>query len=460
MITTLPLIFAASAINVEKPLGVCLALVVVLVLLSKVPLSYNLLNVLVRWRTTTLTCLAFMLVTGLLIWMLAFVNGMYNLTENSGQPGNLIVLSEGATDEAFSNLGFSDLSDIENQPGILRENDRQLASRETFLVVNQPIDNAPAGRPQRRFLQLRGIDEPLLSSRVHGIDLLEGGQWFSDAGVQDVTTDEFPQIRERSAIQVVVGEGIAREMARDRLPEAAARAKNPQRLDAGDLFYLNDRLWIVVGVMKSSGSTFDSEVWARRSVVGPMFGKTTYSSIILRTASESDALKLKEFFNTKYDKAALSARTEKEYFSSLSETNKQFLYSAVFMTVVMAFGGMFGVMNTMFAAISQRIKDIGVMRLLGYRRGSILVSFLLESLVIAIIGGMMGCAMGMLADGWTASSIVSSGQGGGAKFVVLKLAVDRQILGAGMIVAVTMGLLGGLIPALNAMRLTALDALR
>ncbi|MBL8830057.1 MAG: ABC transporter permease, partial [Planctomycetaceae bacterium] len=373
----------AAAIDAQKPLVASFALVVVLVLLSKVPLSYNLLNVLVRWRTTTLTCLAFMLVTGLLIWMLAFVNGMYVLTENSGVPGNLIVLSEGATDEAFSNLGFSDLGDIENQQGVLRENDRQLASRETYLVVNQPIDNAPPGRPKRRFLQVRGIDEPLLSSRVHDIELFAGGKWFSDAGVQDVESDEHPEIRERSAIQVVVGEGIAREMARDRQPAIAAKAKNPTRLDTGDLFHLNDRLWVIVGVMKSSGSTFDSEVWARRSIVGPMFGKTTFSSIVLRTASEPEALKLKEFFNSKYEKAAVSARTEKEYFSSLSETNKQFLYSAMFMTVVMGIGGVFGVMNTMFAAISQRIKDIGVMRLLGYRRTSILVSFLLESLVIA-----------------------------------------------------------------------------
>ncbi len=85
----------AAAIDAQKPLVASFALIVVLVLLSKVPLSYNLLNVLVRWRTTTLTCLAFMLVTGLLIWMLAFVNGMYVLTENSGVPGNLIVLSEG-----------------------------------------------------------------------------------------------------------------------------------------------------------------------------------------------------------------------------------------------------------------------------------------------------------------------------------------------------------------------------
>ena len=84
----------------------------------------------------------------------------------------------------------------------------------------------------------------------------------------------------------------------------------------------------------------------------------------------------------------------------------------------MAVGGVFGVMNTMFAAISQRIKDIGVLRILGFARWQILVSFFLESLVLALVGGLLGCALGSLADGWTATSIVCSGQGGG-KSVVL-----------------------------------------
>ena len=449
----------ASALDVQKPVVVSAALVSVLLVLTQVPLGYNLLNVLVRWRTTLLTCLAFMLVIALLIMMLAFVNGMYILTETSGKPGNLIILSEGVTDESFSNLGFSDVGDIENQPGVERVDNKPLCSRETYLVVNQPIVDAPAGRPRRRFLQLRGIDEPTLAARVHAIDLHEGGQWFSPAGVQDYEQDSFPQVRQRSAIQVVIGEGIARELGRDRKPEVVAQGRNAERLDVGDVFPMNDRLWVVVGVMKSSGSTFDSEVWARRSLIGPMFGKETYSSLVLHTADEPAAMKLKEFFNTSYKKAAVSARTEKEYFASLSDTNKQFLYAAMFMTVVMAIGGVFGVMNTMFAAISQRQKDIGVLRLLGYRRGAILVSFLLESLVIALIGGALGCALGMFADGWTATSIVGSNQGGG-KFVVLRLVVDTQILGAGLVLTIVMGVLGGLVPALNAMRLTALDALR
>ncbi len=125
----------------------------------------------------------------------------------------------------------------------------------------------------------------------------------------------------------------------------------------------------------------------------------------------------------------------------------------------MSVGGVFGVMNTMFAAISQRLKDIGVLRLLGYSRWQVLMSFLLESLAIALVGGLLGCASGSLSDGWTATSIMT-GHGGGGKSVVLQLAVSGHIIAVGVLLSLLMGLLGGLLPALSAMRLKPLEALR
>src|SRR5207245_1526475 len=149
-----------------------------------------------------------------------------------------------------------------------------------------------------------------------------------------------------------------------------------------------------------------------------------------------------------------------EYYSRLSQTNRQFLFAIVFVAIIMAVGGVFGVMNTMFAAISQRTKEIGVLRVLGYKRWQILASFLLESLAIALAGGLLGCAVGYLADGWTATSIVQGGQGGGGKSVVLRLVVDHEILMCGLLFTLVMGRLGGLIPALSAMRLRILESLR
>lgn len=441
--------------SVLIPLGLAAGLIALLVLFGRIPISYNLLNLTARWRTTLLTALAFTLVISLLTVMLAFVNGMYQLTESSGHPENVVVLAEGSTDESFSNLGFSDVGDIENLPGILRTSNRPLLSRETYLVVNQPIPNAPPDGPQRRFLQLRGIVDPRIAAEVHQIALYDGGRWFSDAGVQlDGDGDAAT-----AAVEVVLGEGIAREMGRSRTESERQAARNPDRLDVGDTFSLNDQPWVVVGVMQSSGSTFDSEAWAKQSLIGPMFGKETYTSLVARTADAEAAATLKNLLNNEYKKAALSALSEPEYYSALSSTNQQFLYGIIFVALVMAIGGVFGVMNTMFAAIGQRTKDIGVLRLLGYRRRQILISFLLESIVIAFIGGLLGCAVGMLADGWTATSILSAGPGGG-KFVVLKLSVDANIIAVGLLLALVMGIVGGLLPSLNAMRLSALEALR
>ena len=440
--------------------GLCV--IAILFAVGKIPVRYNVRNLSVRWRTTAMTALAFTLVIALLTVMLAFVNGMNRLTDSSGQPGNVILLSAGVTDEAFSNLGFSDTGDIENQPDVLRENGKSLCSKETYIVLNQPIENAPANGPKRRFLQVRGIDEPLISARVHGVQLHEGGNWFSDAGVQAAASagDGVGDSAERaSMIEVVLGEGAARELGRDPNSKNLPSVQRKKRMDTGDVFKLGSRQWLVVGVMKSSGSTFDSEVWAKRSLVGGMFGKEMYTSLVLRTKDAATAVKVKDYFTNDFKKASLQAVVETEYFASLSQNNKQFAYAISLVAIVMAIGGVFGVMNTMFAAIAQRTKDIGVLRILGYANWQILTSFLLESLLIALVGGLLGCALGLLANGWTATSIVSAGQGGG-KTVVLKLIVDSNILAQGLVLTLAMGLIGGILPALSAMRLRPLEALR
>jgi len=433
-----------------------IVLVAVLLAVGKVPLSYNVRNLTVRWRTTILTALAFTLVVSLLVVMLAFVNGMRRLTEGTGVPGNVLVLADGATDETFSNLAIGELTEIESLPQVLRDSGRPMASRESYLIVNQPVADPQPGKTKRRFLPIRGVMEPVLAAKVHGLDLLPGGQWFSQAGVREAPggARSGPPL-----IEAVLGEGIARELAGDRTPEQNAAARNPQRLDPGDTFALGNRTWLVVGVLASSGSTFNSEIWAKQALVGPIFGKENFTTLVVRTEDAETAHRLKDFLNQEYKKAAVDAFVETDYYEDLNETNQQFLVAIIFVTLVMSVGGVFGVMNTMFAAISQRTKDIGVLRLLGYSRGHILVSFLLESLVIGLLGGLLGCAVGMLADGWTATSVVS-GQSGGGKLVVLTLAVDASTLAKGILVTLVMSGLGGLLPAWSAIHLRALDALR
>ena len=436
--------------------GSCGGLIVILLVmmaLVRVPLNYNVRNLVLRWRTTLMTAMAFTMVLALLTVMLAFVGGMQRLTQQSGQPGNVIILSEGSTDETFSNLGYSNLSNAEEHPLVLTDNGKKLCSKEVYLIINQPIENPQPGAPKRRFLQIRGIDDAEISGTVHGMQMLPGGRWFSQSGVQTVEGKTIP------AVEVVLGEGLAKAMGKDRSPEQLATAKNKGRLEVGDTFAMHDRPWIVVGVMTSSGSTFDSELWAKRTIVGPLFGKNTYTTFVVRSANATDAAALVKYYTTDFKQAAVSAMLETKYFEAMSQLNKQFLIAALFVTGVLAIGGIFGVMNTMFAAISQRIKDIGVLGLLGFSRPQILISFLIESLVIALVGGLLGCLLGSLSHGWTASSIVSSGAGGG-KSVVLKLTVDTNVLAGGLLVTLLMGTLGGIVPAISALRKRPLESLR
>jgi putative ABC transport system permease protein len=446
-----------------------LVLMVVLSVLGRVPLAYNVRNLLVRWKTTVLTAMAFMMVVCLLTVMLAFVNGMEKLTQLSGQPGNVIVFSEGATDEAFSSLGFQDSADVARVPGVLREEatDEPRASREVYVIVTQPLDATPGSKEfnwdgkgpppkaRRRFLQVRGIESPEQAAYVHNVELESGGRWFSEAGVSEIEVPGENGATEKvSAIEAVLGSGIAGELGRDRIAQ-------PKPLTAGEWFKVGDRYWLCAGVLKSSGSTFDSEVWGKRALIGPLYGKEQFTTLVLRTADAEAARKVAGYIKTDYKKANLDAQVETDYFAKLTGTTTQFTYAIFFVAVTMAVGGMFGIMNTMFAAIAQRTKDIGVLRIVGFGRLQVLISFLLESMVLSLVGGLLGCLVGSLADGWTAKSIVSAGPGGGGgKFVVLKLDVDLEIMLTGLVMSLLMGLAGGLLPALSAMRLRPLESMR
>src|SRR5262249_55644583 len=154
--------------------------------------------------------------------------------------------------------------------------------------------------------------------------------------------------------------GVARVMGRD---------VGKPHLEVGDVFELGDRKWVVVGLLQSAGTTFDSEIWAKHQIAGPLFRKDNYTSIVLRTRDAESARHLAYHLTTRYKAAgAVQAQPEADYYAKLTETNKQFSVAFLFVAVIMAVGGVMGVMNTMFAAVSQRVKDIGVLRILGFAR--------------------------------------------------------------------------------------------
>jgi hypothetical protein len=440
-------------LSLAAPLAVGAVVMGALLLAGKVPLSYNLRNLRVCWKTTALTALAFTVVIALLMFMHAFAMGITRLSEKSGQPANVICLSDGASDELYSNLPISQSTDLDLQEGVVRDADgRPLCSREVYVFTSQGIPTPAGERPKNRFLQIRGVEEPDISAKVHGL-VLVAGTWFSGAGVRT----RSPADRDTAStsayalVEAIIGEGLAREIGKDRGKES---------LEAGDVLTIGPREWVVVGIMRGPETTFGSEVWAKRQKVGEIFNKDNlYTSIVLQAQSPARAKELAERLSRDYKKSAVSAQTEPDYFGKMAEANQQLLGSIYLVAGIMALGGVFGVMNTMFAAIRQRTADIGLLRILGFARWQVLVSFLLESLVIAALGGLPGCALGYLVNGVTTNSLVDT-SGGGLKRVSFQMIVDGNTLAAAVLFTLIMGLLGGLLPAWSAMRLKPLDSLR
>ena len=426
-------------------------------MLGKIPLSYNFRNLRVRWPVTLMTASAFTVVLAVLTALLGFVNGMNQMTESSGIPGNVFVLSDGANDESFSSLAYGDIKNLVNERADRDKNGRALprdiqiarrefgdeikpmVSYETYFVISRTKPIAGTTKSVRRMVQCRGVEDSEVAQAVHQIKL-KAGDWWTAGSIDGV-------------YEVVIGEGIAATLGAD-------DGKGP--LGVGDTFDLFDAPFRVVGVMDAEGSTFGSEVWGNRKTLGQKFGKESFSSVVLRVDDETaeSASKFAEYLRTYFKSPKLNARSETEYYSELNKTNKQFLIAILAVAAVMGIGGIFGVMNTMFAAIAQRSKDIGVMRILGFKRWQILVSFMVETLIIALLGGMLGTAIGFLADGASATSVLSGGNGPGGKLVVLRITVDAEVLTASLLFTAVMGRMGGIVPAINGMRMGILDSLK
>jgi ABC-type antimicrobial peptide transport system permease subunit len=207
--------------------------------------------------------------------------------------------------------------------------------------------------------------------------------------------------------------------------------------------------------------------------VSKAFGKQAFTTVVIRIADDNpetvgDSAETFAYHLSKnFANPRVRALPEPRYYEDLAKSNSQLMFMVVVVAIIMALGGVIGVMLVMFAAISQRIKDVGVMRVVGYKRWQILVSFMLESLAIALLGGLIGVLLILLVNGvatafWgglTVTSTVTGGQGGG-KTVVTKLFFGYDIVTSGILFTIVMGRLGGLLPSVGAMRLGILESLR
>ncbi|HKW98680.1 MAG TPA: ABC transporter permease [Bryobacteraceae bacterium] len=383
-----------------------------------IPVAYNFRNLVVRKTTTVMTALGIALTVAVLLAILAMINGLRTTLASSGDPLQVLVLRKGSESEVVSNFTRGQFQDLKFKPGIATGKDGQpMASLELVTVINLVSVDAPEGMN----VTVRGLTSTGITMRP---DLsLSSGHWFQSG-----------------RRELVVGKSIAQ-----RFPDA--RIGHKLRFGRGD--------WEVVGVMDAGRGAPNSEIWGDLNQVSSDLQRVeVLSSALVRTADPVAAKALINDINND-QRLNMNAQSEREYYDLQTRSAAPIEFTGIFVAIIMAVGSSFAAMNTMYAAVARRAQEIGTLRVLGFSRGSILSSFFVESVLLAILGGMLGCLLVLPLNGITTGV-------GGANFSEIDFSfhVTPQIMISGVIFATVLGAFGGLFPAHNASRKEILAALR
>ena len=383
-----------------------------------IPIAYNFRNLVVRRTTTLMTALGIGLTVAVLVADLALVNGLKQAFQSTGQPLDVLVLRKGGTAELSSAMSRTVYQELKTNPGIARDSAGQpMASLEMVAVINLAgIDSS-----QVMSIAVRGVDP--IGRQLRDIHVVDG-RWFQ------------PGRRE-----VVVGRSVA-----SRYPEA----------HLGRQIRFGKGLWTVVGVMDAGQSAFNSEIWGDLNQITSDFNRQdTASSVLLRAA---DAAAVPALINSLNDDRRLNvtAMREQTYYDNQTNAGAPLQILGIFVSIIMAVGSSFAAMNTMFAAVSRRATEIGTLRVLGFSRFSILTSFFFESLLLAGIGGVLGCLLALPLNGMT----TAVGNFTTFSEIAFHFRVTPGVMMPGVIFALVLGAAGGLLPARSAARKEILSALR
>ncbi len=382
------------------------------------PIRYSLRNALVRWRSTIATVLGIALVVFVFVLLQSLAAGIEKSSGNTGDPRNIMVVRKGSTAESASLIGRQNLQDIRYFPEIARNaNGEPVISADVLVLVNLPRrNNGGEANVLLRGITPRGME---LRPQVR----LTAGRWFE------------PGKRE-----VVVSAKLARRFA---------------NFDIGQSFKSGSATLTVVGWLEGGGSAFDSECWLDADECRSLFERDMYSSFLIRPTDEAAGEKL--IARIEADRRfKLKAEKEVDYYRKQTMTAAPIKWLGHFLAVTMSIGAVFAAMNTMYAAVGSRTREIGTLRVLGFRRRAVIVALLLEGGFLALLGGVLGCAIACYWNGYTTATM------GMETFseIVFEFRVTPRLVIEGLIFAVTVGLIGTLLPAIRAARLPVIAALK
>jgi len=384
------------------------------------PLYYNIRNVRVRWQVTLLAVCGIALVVAAIAVLMSMSEGFKAALRSTGRTDNAVIVQRGSGSELTSGVGIEARNQIIVDERIARGADGQpLASPEWVVVIGLPKKETK----EPINVTLRAVTPRAFEVRS-GIDLVEGRMF------------------KQGLDEVIVGRKLL-----DRLEDVGlGRTVKYQR-----------KHFNIVGVFESQGNAFESEIWGDFDVLGAVFQRGAGSnSVAVRMKDPKDIASLDQWIRSQPN-MQLQAVEERKYYEDQAGPLATALKGlAAFVGMIMGLGAVFGAMNTMYAIVAARTREIGTLRALGFSRRSILGAFLIESVFLALIGGVVGCLLALPMNGY------STGTGQTASFSELAFAfrITPEIMMFCMAFAAVMGIVGGLLPAFRGARLPISSALR
>jgi putative ABC transport system permease protein len=376
--------------------------------MSRIPLKYNVRNLFVRKVTTTLTVLGIGLVVAVFLSVMALGEGITKVFTTSGSDRNVLVLRQNSQSELQSGVSRDQAPLVLTLPGIEKDADgKPLASTEMVVVVN--LEKIGGGSSN---VTIRGVTEKAFKLRP-GFRLTQGRMFAPGMS------------------EVVVAESVAKRF---------------QECNVGEQIHFGSYQWSVVGQFDAGGTAPDSEIWTDVEGMMETFHRNGYSSILARTPDRAS----RDLFVAGLSgdaRLALEGKVETAYYAEQTSTAAPVKFLGIFVGVVMAIGACFGAMNTMYAAVAARTREIATLRALGFSRIAILTSFVLESVFLSLLGGAVGCVLGALVVKLALSGV--SGTTNFATFseVVFAFQLTPRLLLTGVVFSIAMGFFGGLFPA-------------
>jgi putative ABC transport system permease protein len=385
-----------------------------------IPFIYNLRSMRARWLSAIVAVLGIAGTVGVFCAMLALARGFRATLVSSGSPQNALIRRAGSSAELDGSVALDQVKVIEDAPGIMRENGQPLVSPEAVVIAGF---NLKATHTNAN-VQVRGVSQETLKVRPN-IKIVQGR--FFQPGLAEL----------------VIGKNVE---------------STYEGLEYGKPINFGGQTWQVVGVFDAGGSAFDSEVWADSRVLNQVYKRpeNLYQSVTVRLESPAAYNQLKDTL-TSDPKLTVEVGRELDYYARQSQVLTTLItVLGGLVAVIMGIGAVIGALNTMYSAVSERSREIATMRAIGFAGSSIAISFVFEALIIAFIGGLLGCIFVLPLNGYTTGTMNMQT----FSHMAFAFKVTPPLLVAGVLFALLMGLIGGVPPAIRAARRPIALALR